>query len=221
LIQPTEPLSEGELLARAQKLVGRTFLELSSMMGVELPSTSVRGKGKAGGLLEQWLGGRGGSNRVHDFPTLGIELKSIPLSATLLPSESTYVCTLRLEEADCVDWVDSWPRAKLAKVLFVTIDDAEVPVHARRVHEAYLYQPSADDDDRLRNDYESIVGMIATGRMDLLTSHVGKCMQLRPKASDGRKNKVVPTVDGGFQTGAKGFYLRPSFTAEILRRFRN
>ena len=49
-------------------------------------------KGWAGQLIELYLGATAGSKQQQDFPTLGVELKTIPVSPDAKPLETTYVC---------------------------------------------------------------------------------------------------------------------------------
>jgi DNA mismatch repair protein MutH len=214
------PESLDALRARANTLVGRRLVEIAWALGGNLEDNALRTKGKAGAVIEAALGASG-KGKVHDFPELQVELKTIPLTAAGLPKESTYVCTLKLEEAASLDWHSSWAKQKLSRILWVATDGHHLPLEDRTVRECLFYQCPKEDEARLQSDFEQIVGLISTGRMEEVTSHLGTCMQLRPKARDGAKTKAVRNEDGDmFLTTPKGFYLRPTFTAEILARLR-
>jgi DNA mismatch repair protein MutH len=181
----------------------------------------VRTKGKGGEILERALGATGGSAKVHDFPALAIELKTIPTDERGHPHESTYVCTLPMGDVDRVEWETSWVRSKLARVLWVPLISRHHVAHgshaARRIGRARLWSPTAEQDAILRTDFEDAVGAIALGHVEALTAHAGRWLQVRPKARDGsartlswgREGERIPTVP-------RGFYLRASFTAAIL-----
>ncbi len=213
------PATEQELMARARALTGRTLGAIAEELRMALPDDPVHGKGKPGELLERALGATGGSRAEHDFPALAIELKSIPTDEKGAPRESTYVCKIQLEDADSVEWVDSWTRKKLSRVLFlpvVTPDDSAML--ARVVGTPVLFVPTAEEERVLRADYEDAMGLIATGRVEELTAHTGTWLQVRPKARDGSARTLTfgPERER-ILAMPRGFYLRPSFTTKVLR----
>src|SRR5690349_22392242 len=106
------PSSERELCDRAAWLRGRTIGELARALGTAVPVAGARGKGKMGTLVEKALGAEAGSASLPDFPTLGIELKTIPVDDAGVPRESTFVCTISLAGAEHADWSTSVARAK-------------------------------------------------------------------------------------------------------------
>ena len=62
-------------------------------------------------------------------------------------------------------------------------------------------------------------GYIGRGHVEALTGHLGKFLQIRPKAAHSRARRVGIDADGApFAALPKGFYLRPSFTGALLRR---
>ena len=207
------------LLARARALVGTRVGDLASSLGVSSAGEAVRTKGTPGAILELALGATGGSSKVHDFPELGVELKTIPVDLRGAPVESTYVCTLSLADAETQEWDDSWVRAKLARVLFVPLaagDDEPWP--ARRIAEPLLWSPTAEQESVLRGDFDDVVGLIGIGRIEELTAHRGRWLQVRPKAAHGRVRTVAFGAEGeAISTIPRGFYLRPRFTGAILR----
>lgn len=212
------PASVDELLARADGLAGMAVGEVLRHLGLVAPTDPVRTKGSAGETLERALGATGGSTAVLDFPDLGVELKTIPVTVEGTPLESTYVCTLSLTDADEQEWDSSWVRAKLARVLFVPLVGAHgIPWQERVVGRALLWTPTSDQDDVLRGDFEDVVGLIGVGRIEELTAHRGRWLQVRPKARDGSA-RTLAWGDGGeaIATVPRGFYLRARFTGALL-----
>jgi DNA mismatch repair protein MutH len=207
------------LLDRARSLAGRSVDELARAVGLSTAGAAVRTKGSAGAILERALGATGGSSKVHDFPELAVELKTIPLGARRLPLESTYVCTLGVADADRLEWETSWVRAKLACVLWVPLlGDDGIRWPERVVGEPLLWMPTAAQDDALRSDFDEVVGLIGVGRIEELDARIGRYLQVRPKAAHGRVRTVAYDADGGaVQTVPRGFYLRPRFTGAILQ----
>ena len=207
------PRDEHELRVRAHCLAGRTLDAIASEMGIDLAETGVHTKGKVGTLLERALGARGGSLARHDFPHLGIELKSIPIDQRGVPRESTFVCTVSISDADAAEWSTSWARAKLAHVLWIPILTPQ-----RRVENPVLWRPTAHQEAALAADFDEIMGTIAVGGIEGLTARTGRFLQLRPKAQDGTPRAFAYGAEGErIATVPRGFYLRARFTGAILR----
>ena len=96
-----------ELRARAAALEGRTLIDIARDLRETAPEVGLHTKGKVGELIERALVATGGSHATHDFPELGVELKTIPVTADGSPLESTYVCTLSLADAESQEWSTS------------------------------------------------------------------------------------------------------------------
>jgi DNA mismatch repair protein MutH len=217
---PGPPQTLEHLLARADALAGTRVADVAAAVGLSTFGDAVRTKGSAGAILERALGATGGSGRVVDFPALGVELKTIPVDARGAPVESTYVCTLSLADAEEQEWEDSWVRAKLRRVLFVPLiaNDDTVPWPFRTIGAPVLWSPSAEQDAVLRGDFDDAVGLIGVGRIEELTAHRGRWLQVRPKAAHGRVRTTAFGADGeAIATIPRGFYLRPRFTGALLR----
>ncbi len=215
------PRDTGELLARARSLGGMRVGDVAASLGLAVSHgrvDAVRTKGTPGAILERALGATGGSTRERDFPELGVELKTIPIDERGQPIESTYVCTLSLADAEEQEWASSWVRAKLACVLFVPLVGADgVAWSERRVGDALLWSPTAEQEDVLRGDFDEVVGLVGVGRIEELTAHRGRWLQVRPKARHGRVRTVAWGAEGEpIATVPRGFYLRTRFTGAIL-----
>ena len=225
------PLSEDELLARARVLAGRTLASIAAELGAPAGFVGafegVHTKGKAGQLVERALGATGGSAATWDFPELRVELKTIPVEANGAPRESTYVCTVSLADAERAEWETSWARAKLSRVLWVPVvrgrGERQGDGERGRVPEAFLgepllWSPTPEQESILAGDFEEILGRIGASGIESVTAHVGRWLQLRPKAANGRVRTVVRGAEGDLvATVPRGFYLRTRFTGAILR----
>ncbi len=175
-------------------------------------------KGWLGQLLEYALGASAASRAEPDFPHLGIELKSVPVDARARPRESTYVCVAPLDGSLAVTWEESWVRRKLSKVLFVPIV-GDGPPGTRVIGAPVLWEPSAAEEARLRADWEEITGRIVAGDIEGLDARVGEVLQLRPKGASGSDATWTLDRDAEWvETMARGFYLRRTWTAELLQR---
>mgnify|MGYP001150985648 CR=1 FL=1 len=212
------PASIDELLERARALTGSAVGAVLRDLGLAASADPVRTKGSAGETLERALGATGGSSQVLDFPDLGVELKTIPVTAEGTPLESTYVCTLSLADAELQEWETSWVRAKLARVLFVPLVGAhKIAWQERVVGAPVLWSPTSEQDDILRADFDDVVGLIGVGRIEELTAHRGRWLQVRPKARDGSVRTLAWGSEGEtIATVPRGFYLRTRFTGALL-----
>jgi DNA mismatch repair protein MutH len=206
------------LLGRVHALEGRTVAELAHLARADAPAGGRSTKGRVGEILERVLGADGGSGeRVVDFPALALELKTIPVTPQGKPLESTFVCAVRIDED--VDFDASWVKRKLARVLFVPIvGDRRTELGRRTVGPACLWEPTIAQLAQLRADYDDIMGLLGIGRVEDVSAHLGRWLQLRPKARDGTPRALAFGDEGErIPTVPRGFYLRTRFTEAILR----
>ena len=213
------PRSEAELLARARALAGQRVADVAGRLGVPLPRSMRSGKGFVGQLMEIALGATAGALSEPDFQHLGVELKSIPVAADGRPLESTYVCTAPLAEpGGCFE--ASAVARKLARVLWMPVEgERAIALPDRRLGSAVLWSPDPYELAMLRADWEEIMEHIALGGVEDITARHGVALQLRPKAPDSRARRSGIGRDGApVATLPRGFYLRASFTAAVLRR---
>jgi len=179
---------------------------------------SVGHKGWPGEVVERALGVPDPAHDGPDFPSLCIELKTLPVDSRLRPRESTHVCTLNPLKDVGSDWASSRVRAKLARVLWVPL---LVPAgggpDARIVGQALLWSPDPAEEAVLRADWEELMERVACGRLEETSARIGEWLQLRPKAAHGRALAPGHAADGTPQAQLpRGFYLRPAFTARLL-----
>jgi DNA mismatch repair protein MutH len=209
------PRDQAELLDSARALAGLDVDALARRMGVAV-GRGRHAKGKVGELVERALGATGGSRAEHDFPDLGVELKTVPLGPNGVPRESTFVCAVLLVDADRAEWDASWTRRKLSRVLWLPVLEARSG--ERTLGQALLWSPTREQEAILREDFDEIIGRIGAGGVQMLSARVGRWLQLRPKAASGRVRTSAPGAFGeDVQTVPRGFYLRPRFTDGILR----
>lgn len=217
----SDPGSEEELLLRARALAGRSIAEVAGALGLPVPPDQRHHKGWVGHLVEKALGVTAGSAPVPDFTELGVELKTLPLDAAGVPTETTFVSSLDFGDPLALGWEGSSVRKKLARILWLPVQaDPAVPLAERRFGNAVLWSPTPEEEARLRADFDEIAGMIEAGFVERVTAHRGKCLQLRPKGANARQLRwMVDAEEGGLaRTPPRAFYLRRSFTAELVRR---
>ncbi|MAL83206.1 MAG: DNA mismatch repair endonuclease MutH [Idiomarina sp.] len=218
--KPQRPQSIDELFQRAAALAGRSFAELAAETGLQVPKDLRRDKGWVGQLLELQLGATAGSKPTQDFPELGVELKTLPVTPAGDPLETTFVCTAPLVNIQGVQWATSNVRNKLQQVLWLPIDGRrDVPLAERVVGSAFLWIPSAGEEALLRNDWEEHMDRIALGQVESITARQGEAMQIRPKAADGSALTEAIGPEGTIiEVRPRGFYLKKEFTRRILQR---
>ena len=207
-------------MQRSHALAGLTLAEIASRHHLPVPTRLHYAKGWIGQLLEHCLGADAGPTAAPDFQQLGIELKTIPVNQLGHPRESTYVCTVPLNGEAERNWQSSWVRNKLACVMWLPIEaEPQIPIERRRIGTAILWSPSAQEEQCLRQDWEEHMELIQCGRIHEISAHHGTCLQIRPKAANKKALCATTDEDGQpVQTLPRGFYLRPSFTATILRQ---
>lgn len=215
---PPSPQTPEELLARAHALAGLTLGELARRLELPVPPDLRRAKGWVGSAFEMALGATASSRAQPDFEHLGIELKTLPVTLKGMPLETTFVCTIPLAAMASVEWEQSRVFRKLRRVLWVPVQgDRDVPVERRRIGRALLWSPSPEEERDLRFDWEELAGMIGAGRVEDITGHLGRYLQVRPKAADSHARRRGTGSDGAMiSTLPRGFYLRTTFTARVL-----
>lgn len=213
-----QPQTRAELWVRAEALAGRSVSELADAIGLALPRSQLRAKGFVGQLVEHALGADPTAGERPDFPHLGVELKTIPLSGNGRPAESTFCCAITMHHADREEWTTSRLRQRLACVLWVPVDGAKVvpSLGARRFGTPRLWLPSSDEEAILRGDWELLMGAVGAGRPP--SAHEGVALQLRPKAATARARTLAPSDEGPVSALPLAFYLRARFTHTVLRR---
>ncbi len=212
------PLSEAELLARADAIAGRTLAFLATRLDRDVPPDLTRHKGWVGNLVEDALGAWARTRPEPDFPRLGIELKTLPIDAAGKPRESTFVCKAALADVGGSTWATSTVAKKLRRVLWVPVEaDKATPLAERRVGTPLLWSPSADQEAILEADFEELAQLIEEGWVASVTAHRGRYLQLRPKgASAASRARGIDEHGAPIATPPRGFYLRRTFTAALL-----
>ncbi|WP_321408440.1 DNA mismatch repair endonuclease MutH [Tolumonas auensis] len=207
-----------ELVHAANQLAGLTLAELAERCGIMIPSSLRREKGWIGQLLEFALGASAGSKPQQDFPELGVELKTLPIANNGIPLESTFVCTAPLLHQQKITWETSSVHHKLSAVLWIPVfGDRQQDIASRMIGNPWLWHPTTEQEKIIRRDWEEIMELIALGKVESISARHGEALQLRPKAANGQSLTPAIGSEGTIiQTRPRGFYLRSSFTRELL-----
>lgn len=216
--RPSAPDSLQHLMTRVSSIAGKTLGQIAHEAEVAIPADLSRHKGWVGTLLEHVLGCDAGSQALQDFSALGVELKTLPLDAQGQPKESTFVCTLNAAGSASGRWQDSWVRKKLSKVLWMPIEaDNQLALAERFVGMGWIWQPTTEQEAILRQDWEELMELIALGEQNALTANYGQYLQIRPKAANSRvMSKATDSEGESIRLNPRGFYLRTSFTRQLL-----
>ncbi len=213
------PKSIEQLMHRARSIAGLRLGHLADQQGQPVPDDLRRHKGWIGRLLEERLGADAGNASRADFSKLGVELKTIPVDRHGGPRESTFVCSAPLARPDETTWESSRVRAKLAEVLWIPIfSDADIAVGERMIGSPLLWTPTPAQASLLARDWCDHLDVIRRGYVDHITAHDGEALQLRPKGASAQSRTWSVGPDGqSILTLPRAFYLRTSFTRQILR----
>jgi DNA mismatch repair protein MutH len=218
------PTCEQELLERVQNLAGLTLGEVACDANIEIPLDLKRNKGWIGLLLEHVLGASASSRPEPDFPSLGIELKTLPINSQGKPLETTFVCVAPLTGLVGINWQNCWLKQKLSTVLWVPIicdtpDKKNIPLAERRIGSAFLWSPSVEEEQLLALDWQELTDMIVLGEVEKIHGKHGQVLQLRPKAANAQaKTQAFDKNGKPFLTLPRGFYLKIPFTQAILNK---
>ena len=205
-------------MRRCRALAGKSLGQVAAELNIAVPGSRARAKGWAGQLVERYLGASAASQPEPDFQTLGIELKTIPVTRRGRAKESTFVCMTPMTVSGGLRWSDSTVRRKLNRVLWAPIeaDPGILPVNSR-VGNAFLWSPSAEQARVLEQDWQELIEMVCFGEFDRISAKHGEYLQVRPKAANSASlaRATLPNGETGL-TLPRGFYLRTRFTNMLL-----
>lgn len=207
-------------MQRAHTLAGHSLGAIAAELSIAVPENLRRHKGWVGQLLELALGADARSLPEPDFRLIGVELKTLPIDRNGKPRESTYVCTVPLDEGLESDWESSWICRKLSRVLWLPVEaEPTIPLAQRCIGSALLWSPNEAEKEALRLDWEELGERIRMGELESITARMGTVLQIRPKAANAKVTCIsVGDEEAAITTHPRGYYLRPTFTGQILRR---
>lgn len=214
------PGTAEELLERCHAIAGLNVADLAGRLGVHVPSDLKSHKGWLGELVEKALGANAASLSEPDFVELGIELKTLPLDQHGKVCESTWVCSVPMQQASGIRWADSCVYHKLRHVLWLPVEaDNTIPLADRHIGNGLLWKADTLTLEQLRTDWEELMEHVALGRLEEISAHHGELLQIRPKAANARVLGETTDSEGNpAQTLPRGFYLRSRFTNALLAR---
>ena len=212
------PRTLEELNSRLAAIAGLRIGDLAAPFGIEVPENLRQKKGFIGQLLEMVLGADGGNYMRPDFSELGVELKTIPVSTSGKPLESTYVSVVPMTNRSLQDWSQSIVHAKLSHVLWLPVEATrDIKVADRRVGAGFLWQPNQQLANELAADYTELMTQVVCGEVESITADLGQWLHIRPKAANSSVLTDAVGPEGQMiKTLPRGFYLRAQLTRQIL-----
>lgn len=117
------------------------------------------------------------------------------------------------------EWTTCWLKRKLQRVLWLPIQaDKRIPLAERQIGNAILWSPNEEELSQLQQDWEELMELVCLGRLEQITSHMGRYLQIRPKGANAKSLTTTLDEEGNtIQTLPRGFYLRPEFTQRIIQ----
>ena len=218
--KPHAPTDIPELMMRVNAIAGLTLGEIAEQYAFKTPDNLLREKGWIGQLIEYVLGATAASKPEPDFPHLGVELKTLPISYTGKPLETTYVSITPLTNLHGVTWQNSVVKKKLSHVLWLPIlSERDLAPTNRIIGNGFLWKPSQPEEALLKKDWEELTEMIALGNIEQVNGHFGQVLQLRPKAANSKAlTQAIGPNGGEIMTLPRGYYLKTEFTRQILAK---
>lgn len=218
--KPNAPRDIPELMMRVNAIAGLTLGEIAAQYAFKTPENLLREKGWIGQLVEYVLGATAASKPEPDFPHLGVELKTLPISYTGKPLETTYVSITPLTNLHGVTWQNSVVKKKLSHVLWLPIlSERDLAPTDRIIGNGFLWKPSEQEEALLKKDWEELTEMIALGNIEQVNGHFGQVLQLRPKAANSKAlTQAIGPNGSEIMTLPRGYYLKTEFTKQILAK---
>lgn len=218
LITPP-PKSFEELGNSLNKIEGKSLSELAKIANLPLPISPLHGKGFTGELMERMLGASASNLPIPDFPELGLELKTLPVSNELEPLESTFLCHAPLSNVRNLTFENSALYSKIKRVLFIVINaQRDQDFSQRKVLGYFYFSPNEEQLNQLKSDFNELYELVKTGNVEKINARMGHIIQMRPKGANGKALTECIGPDGNMiKTRPRGFYMRRSFTKMILK----
>ena len=220
--QASPPQNTEQLKERLFSIMGKSLSELATFAKIALPVSPVHGKGFQGELIERLLGASAPGLPIPDFPNLGIELKTVPVSADFKVLESTFFCSAPLNEMRVRRFEESILFHKISRVLFVFfVAPRDFAYEKRYVAGFRFWSPSKEDLAVIRQDYDELMEKVSLGLVEEISARNGNVIQMRPKAANGQAlTDCVGPAGTMIKVRPRGFYMRRIFMQNLIDGFR-
>ncbi|WP_115956086.1 DNA mismatch repair endonuclease MutH [Candidatus Purcelliella pentastirinorum] len=214
-------MHEDELIDKLKSLAGFTIKEILFNKNISLVTSLKFDKGLVGKLIECFLGLINNNYAKQDFFDIGLELKTIPVNNLGFPVEDTFVCSAKLIGNFDYSWKSSYVKNKISRVLWIPVENCRrMSILDKRIGLPIIWSPNCVEKKLLKIDWEEIMNFIILGEIEKLDSIYGNILYIKSKAKNSNCLTNAIGNDGKIiMVNPKSFYLRKSFTKQIL--FRN
>lgn len=215
-------LSERTLLMFAQGLCGYSVKEVSEALSEPIPKYLKKNKGFIGILLEKILGSNTTNNKsCVDFPSLGIELKSIPINELGYPLEDTCICTVPLTQNTGLMWENSYLYQKIKKILWIAVQGSKkILLQDRLFKKAFIWSPSKYETKIVKSDWEILMDKIVLGEFKKISSTDSNVLYIKNKHRNKFSRIKFTDELGNLQLiKPKAFYFKKRFTKILLKKY--
>lgn len=173
-------------------------------------------------MVDFLVGGEAGSNPEPDIPSLGIEVKTIPIGRGARVLQPTKVTMINYGDLFDTGWWESGAFHKLRSVLFVPIVKFD-PSRPDQwfIRRPFLWLPNETELSRLKADYDEVREIVKLKEFHRISSAnppKGQGLALHPKPS-AANSKIRRTYHVGDTTVAllpRAWMLRPAFTQSLV-----
>ena len=166
------------------------------------------------------LGASAGSKPEPDFPHLGIELKTLPITREGKPLETTFVCVTPLKDLVGATWQNSHIKNKLARVLWVPIiAERSIAIPDRIIGTPFIWSPSPEEEHLMAMDWQELTDMIVLGEVENITGKHGQVLQIRPKAANSQaKTQAVNKNGQPFHDATQRILFKNYFYSSFVKK---
>lgn len=206
-----------DLLRVYTEIQGIPFRELAETLTYDISKDPKSMKAAAGDIAEIVAGKKPDSLPEADFSQFDIEVKTVPLDLMGHPRENTKITALNYTRLLTEEWATSHVYEKVRVVLFVPIvkEDTKRP-DSWYVRSPFIWMPSRGQLSVIRNDWETIQGMVQRGEQ--LAAKIGQYLIANTSGQGkGRDERTYHLLNGrAIKVKTRAFFLRKTFVSEIL-----
>jgi len=188
-----------------------------------------KGKGRLGILIEErFFGYEANSEQAADFSEAGVELKTTPFnrlkSGRISAGERLVITMIPYDREIESEFKESHAWTKIELVLLVYYErEKEVNDNLeQKIHYVWLFTPSQEDLEIIKDDYQTIVSYITQGEADQLseslTNYLGACTKGSTAASSW-VTQFYPTSHGvRKEARRRAFSLKRQYMDFVLQQ---
>ncbi|MFR4999000.1 MAG: Sau3AI family type II restriction endonuclease [Slackia sp.] len=215
---PYDPSDKESIVRYANLLVGKTLRQIGDP---NLTCSEKGNKGRLGQALEfNYFKYEPNSDQEPDFPESGLELKTNPIKRLQdgrISAKERLVITI-IDYCSLVNetWETSTVRKKLDDVLLVAyLHDSDADILDYEFKYAGILNMPDEDIEVVKNDWETIVGKVKSGRAHELSGSDTNYLEACTKGANAKTVRIQPFSD----TPAKqrAFALKASYMTSFYR----